>query len=271
MQRMARALADALRAQLGAERFGVDGRLLDWTDNLVDGIEADELAAQAGLTGQLGWRAPDSAAMLAINSFFPWRHSPGLLPLAGRLGFEVLRFGARCPSGVRGTPPHLDLLALRGDAVVAVTAHSTDYLGRRRARLAPAYEALNVDDALLPWHEQMRQLREEPASFHHVDVCALVKFAFGLGRTFPDRPVTLLYAFWEPLDAPRFPAFAHHREELARLARAVGDAAVRLQAQSFPELWAEWERAPAPGWLPEQVARLRRRYAVALEPQPRVA
>jgi hypothetical protein len=180
----------------------------------------------------------------------------------------VLRFDARCPTGVRGTPPHLDLLALRDDRVVAVTAQCTGYLGRKRSRVAEAYRGLAVGADLLPWQEEMLRLRDDPHRYRHLDAAALVKFAFGLGRTFPDRPVTLLYLYWEPLDAARHPAFLRHRAELALLAERAAGTGVALVAQTFEALWDDWRGSGRPG-IETQIRHLLARYAVTLDGAPR--
>ena len=46
------------------------------------------------------------------------------------------------PTGLRGTPPHLDLLALREGVAVAVTVRCIEYLSRRKAAVAPSYDRL---------------------------------------------------------------------------------------------------------------------------------
>jgi hypothetical protein len=262
-RRAARALQAALRRRCAADRFGVDGRLRAWADNLIPGIDPAELVGNGAGAGQVGWRSVDSAAMLAINSFHPWRQRHDRLPLAGEVGYQVLRSDARCPTGVRGTPPHLDLLALRADRVVAVTAQCTGYLGRKRSRLATAYQDLAVAPELVPWRAEMARLREDPLRYRHVDAASLVKLALGLGRTFPDRPVTLVYLFWEPLDADRYAAFPRHRAELAALGERVAGAGVALLPQTFMALWEGWRGCGRTG-IDTQIAHLHARYAVSL-------
>ena len=114
--------------------------------------------------------------------------APDQLPLAGWVGFDAVQFEVRCPTGLRGTPPHLDLLALREGAAVAVTVRCTEYLSRRKSAVAPSYDRLlAATPALEPWHRLLQQLRAEPSAYRHVDLGGLVKYALALGRTFPDR------------------------------------------------------------------------------------
>src|SRR5918994_65259 len=80
----------------------------------------------------------DSA--LALNSFLPFLSVADQLPVAGWVGFDAVQFEVRCPTGLRGTPPHLDLLALREGVAVAVTVRWTQYLRRRKSAVAPPHD-----------------------------------------------------------------------------------------------------------------------------------
>ena len=190
-------------------------------------------------------RSPHSAAALAINTFLPWQRAPDQLPLAGWTGFDAVQFEVRCPTGLRGTPPHLDFVALRGEVAVAVTVRCTEYLSRRRTAVAPSYDRLlAATPGLDPWRWQLERLRHEPNRHRHLDLGALVKFALALGRTFPERPTTLLYLYWEPINAEEFDEFCHHRQEAAELAAAVREARVAFDAQSFDAIWRQWAEPP---------------------------
>lgn len=262
--RLAQVLSAALRLSIGAQHFNVDGRLKSATRALVPGIDEHHLPKSVTSQDGMRLRQPDSGAALAINSFTNWRRSPQLLRFAGESGFRDLRFDARCPTGIRGTPPLLDLIAGTETTIVAVTARCADYLMTKPRKLASAYDRIRPTSGLAPWLLLLAQLREDPARFKYVDAAALLKHAVGLGQTFPNRPVKLAYLYWEPMDAGRYAAFAEHRRELAELAETVSSSPVRLFAQSFNELWAEWQDLHEPPWLRGIVARLSERYSVAI-------
>lgn len=212
-------------------------------------------------------RSPDSAAALAVNTFLPWQHDARELPLAGWGGFEAIQLEVRCPTGLRGTPPHLDLLALRDEVAVAVTVRCSEYLSQRKVAVAESYDRLLAETpGVEPWRSLLALARRRASSFAHVDVGALVKFALALGRTFPDRPTILHYLYWEPLDAERFEAFRAHRAELARVEDAIASARVGFRPEAFTALWQDWGARRSPVWLPDHVARLKARYGVKLEP-----
>jgi hypothetical protein len=261
--RVNQALDASLRASIGPGRFGLDGRLREWRDALVPGLDQSLLSQCAG-SDLSRLRQPESSAALAINSFLNWTRCPGQLQLAGHKGFRELRFEARCPTGVRGTPPQLDFIALGDDTVVAVATRCLEYLGRRHGKLSAGYDRLQPASGLEPWTELVARWRREPRAFHHVDLPALIKHALGLGRTFPNRTIRLHYLFWEPLGADEADPFRRHRLELDRLAQEVASSSVALTAQTFHDLWQGWEERGHPDWLRGIVARLRSRYDVAM-------
>jgi hypothetical protein len=262
VQRTGLALAEALRHDSAQAPLQRDGRVPRASELLIDGIADQPLPASVDRTRL---KTAHSATALAINSFLPWLSVPDQLPLAGWVGFDAVQFEVRCPTGLRGTPPHLDLLALREGITVAVTVRCIEYLGRRKSAVAPSYDRLlAATPALEPWHALLGRLRAEPSAYRHVDLGGLVKYALALGRTFPDRSTTLLYLFWEPLDAAQFEEFRRHRAELAGLIDALRDTRVKLEAMSFEALWQEWSERRTPSWLTSHVTRLRTRYSVSI-------
>jgi len=263
-QRYVAQLQQTWRGMLGATAFGDDGRLVDWRSGLLPSLSSLASGDVNRLFDPARLRQPETASAMALNSFLPWRDRPGDLVLAGHGPFSELRYAARCPTGVRGTPPLLDLLAADVDRLVAVTARGPDYLGTRVSRLAPAYAQVDLAPRMAGWQDLLETLRAEPGRFRHLDAVALLKNAIGLSRTFPEHGPTLIYLFWEPEGADGL-TFRRHRSEIRAMAQLVGGAMVGFQALSFAELWADWEaRFPEP-WLRDMVAELRARYAVAIE------
>ena len=108
-------------------------------DLLIDGLSENHLPRSVARTRP---RSPDSATLLAINTFLPWQREADTLPLAGWLGFQEMRFQVRCPTGLRGTPPHLHVFTLREDMVLAVTVRCCEYLTRRRSPVSESYDRL---------------------------------------------------------------------------------------------------------------------------------
>lgn len=264
-QRYIGMLHENWRGRLGPSAFGADGRLVDWRSGLLPCLRTLRTAEAMRLFDPARLRQPESAAAMALNSFLVWRDRPRELRLGERGLFDELRFAARCPTGVRGTPPYLDLIAANGESLVTVTARGPDYLARKPSRLARAYAEVSLPDSMRGWQALLQDLLNEPGRFRHVDASALVKNAIGIYRTFPGHRATLLYLFWEPEPAEALD-FHRHRAELQTILQQVGGSAVELQAQSFAELWRVWEQRFDTPWLRAIVAELRERYAVATPP-----
>lgn len=266
-RQLAQSACAALRRRIGEEHFDRNGRLKSWTRALVPGVDSSLLPPGVQGTGSARLREPESPMVIALNSFVNWRATPAQLRLAGEGPFSVVRFDARCPTGIRGTPPLLDLIAA-GDAVVAVASRGIDYLQRRQGKLADAYDGVRPKGGLDPWIALLQRLRAGGSDYRYVDAPAVLKYALGLGQTFPGRPIKLVYLYWEPADAERYEPFRAHRAELRRLADEVAGSTVSLVAQSFDALWSEWAALPEPAWLRGIVAALRERYAVVIADEP---
>lgn len=262
LQRIDLALFSALRNDWDDGADLADGRIREPKRLLIKGV-ADRVWPVALERVRLD--TPHSSMALVINSFFPWQKDVARLPLGSRRGFDAVQFNVRCPTGLRGTPPHLDLMALCDDHVVGVTVRAVDYLKRKKSTISETYDqALGETPGMAPWQALLETWRAGDAVYDYVDVAALAKYATALGRTFPDRTSTLVYLYWEPLDAASYDEFRHHRQELVALTAAVADARVKVVAESFDVLWQHWLDQDGPDWIAAHVSRLRSRYAVSI-------
>ena len=262
LQRIDLALISALRNDWDNDPALADGRIREPKRLLIKGV-ADRVWPLALEKVRLD--TPHSSMALVINSFFPWQKDVDRLPFGTKRGFGAIQFNVRCPTGLRGTPPHLDLMALRDDHVAAATVRTIEYLKRKKSSISETYDrTLSETSGMEPWRAHLDDWRSGRITYNHVDLAALVKYATALGRTFPDRSSTLVYLYWEPLDAASYDEFRHHRQELAALFAAVEGARVDIVTQSFDALWQSWLDASGPDWVAAHVERLRSRYAVSL-------
>ena len=265
---LAQLLQEGLRARLrgllGPDSFNrVTGNLLNWQAGLASEPHGDVPGLHRQSLRQ-GLQRPDSCMALAATSFLPWAPHPDRLALCGLEDFTEIHFDGRCPTGVRGTPPHIEVLASGPSGVVGVTVRVFDYLIQRRTRPSPAYRSLELPARMVPWAALLPEADSDQRVFRHVDILTLAKLALGLGRIFAHRPTRLLYLYLEPARSSQLAPFAAHRQELARLVDGTRDSAVPLTAVSFRELWAGWRRGRAPQSVRAATAELRRRYAVAM-------
>jgi len=106
----------------------------------LDPNTAAELAAGAG--GELDRLASlRSSAALAVNVFGPWRSDPGPIAsvLGGDPGSSRLRFEAVFPTGLPGTPPHLDVVIDGGTTRLAVESKFLEPYSPASNEFRPSY------------------------------------------------------------------------------------------------------------------------------------
>lgn len=228
-------------------------------------FEAD-LTAGDGNELKTKFLAAHSSSGLAVNCFAPFRGRMAdlILPMDGP--FDPLRFEQKCPTGLRGgRAPNLDVLLRGANGGVGIESKLTEHLTPRRATFSSAYaEQIRDGRRTHGYFHEMLRLMDQPDSYVWLDAAQLIKHAFGLARAFGDRPVTLLYLFWEPANPHVSPIFAQHREEIALFAARVGTGGPDFVAMSYPELWATWQEAGPADWLAHHLSALRARYGVTL-------
>lgn len=241
---------------------------MSYTDNLVPSVIIPDFDAdlRQGSGDELSgkFRAPHSSSALAVNCFGPFKRHLSDLRLRGVDGFTKLYFEKKCPIGVRGTPPNLDVLIERADSVIAIESKCTEYFSPHAARFSASYQT-GIRDARRKtgWFQEMLRLIEAPRTYRRLDAAQLVKHAFGLMHCYPGRRLTLLYLYWEPLNAADYPLFEEHRREIAAFAVRTAGPHLAFASMTYNELWSFWDD-PAPRWLRTHLRHLRARYAVTI-------
>ena len=245
------------------------GYVRDVVDNLVPSVSLadfeDELRAGDGNELEGKFKAVHSSSALAVNAFAPFRARGFELTLPGSDSISGLEFERKCPHGISGRSPNLDVLLTGATGVIGIESKLTEPLSRHRAVFSPKYRE-NIQDKRREsawFREMLLCLEEDPERYDWLDAAQLVKHAYGLAHTFPDEPVTLLYLYWEPLNAERFTLFAEHRLEIEAFSERVTGSQPAFRSISYPELWREWS-ATASSWLTVHLDALRARYEVDL-------
>ncbi len=261
---LARALARS-NPQASVDRFGYAATL---AENFLASVDFSLVKKDfgEGAGHELDWkmRAAHSSSALAVNVLSPWRRDPRTLTLAGGTGFRCARFEKQCPTGLQGTPPHLDFVA-EGDWVVGVESKCTEYLTGKPASFRPTYNRIHDGRTRSQWFHHLRALQANPFLYGRLDAAQLIKHALGLTHCFPERRIRLLYLYWEPLNHFEFTAFREHRTDLDAFANQVAGDEVEFLHSSYTELWKGWSDGASTSRLRNHVTRLRRRYEVAVE------
>jgi hypothetical protein len=264
------ALGGAFARQRPDVTIDANGYAPDFHDTLLPMVSPEDFVADLnagdGNELQTKFRAAHSSSSLAVNCFAPFRRRFADLTLTGCAPFEALQFERKCPTGLRGgRAPNLDDVLSSPTGVIGVESKLTEYLTRHRAAFSPAY-AEQIRDARREqgYFREMLRLTDVPDGYLWLDAAQLIKHAFGLARTFQDRPVTLLYLYWEPTNPDVSPVFAAHRQEITAFAERVVGSTPEFRAMSYPELWRSWAAAGPSEWLAQHIDSLRNRYEVTL-------
>ena len=264
--RALRALRDAFVRANPLVEVDTRGYVRDVAENLLPTVRLADFEAdlRAGDGNELEgkFKAVHSSSALAINVFAPFRARDSELTLPGSGSVTGLEFERKCPHGVSSRAPNLDVL-LNGPAeVIGIESKLTEPLSRHRAVFSPRYrEKIRDERRESAWFREMLRLEDDPERYVWLDAAQLVKHAYGLAHTFPDKPVTLLYLYWEPRNAERFPLFVEHRGEIDAFSGRVAGSRPSFRAMSYPELWRIWSKTPS-SWLTVHLDAMRARYEV---------
>jgi hypothetical protein len=194
-------------------------------------------------------RAPHSSSALVCNVFEHWRtHDPVPLQQALRLpeAIVALNFEVQCRTGLRGTPPNLDLvLTLANGRVAAFESKFLEPYSTRSA--ATPLEAPYLPGGCGLWSRRglsacqalAESLRIE-SPFSVLDVKQLLKHALGLAREFGNC-FSLGY-LWYELDAP---LGNRHSDEISRFSERVGSE-LGFVAMSYQELFRRLDAVVGP-------------------------
>jgi hypothetical protein len=189
-----------------------------------------------------------SSSALACNIFDPWRdQGVGALGRALRIGpsYQVGRFEATHPTGLLGTPPHLDVeLNAPGKPVVGIESKFTEpYRKVKNAFRSSYFEAAAV------WTQMPRALDlagrvvDTSESFQHLHVAQLIKHALGLMRSYGSGGFTLYYIWYRP----NGPEGDRHADEIDRFQGLI-EGEFDFRHRSYQELLLSLNDGPL-GWL----------------------
>jgi hypothetical protein len=233
--------------------------------NLVSGVTPDMIKADYGEGSGQEWRfkirAIHSSAALAANTFGRWKSEPSRLTFAESAGFAPPKLEAQCPTGLRGTPPNLDVLLASADAVIGIESKLLEPLTPTVPKFSASYSKDRLPLCEGIWWSLLERVRQWPAS--HLDAAQLIKHYLGLRNNFADRKrVLLVYLYWKPLNASKFAEYSRHAEDLDKFRKAVqGSQTVRFVAMDYLELWDTWERD---NHMAEHARNLKNRYCVEI-------
>jgi hypothetical protein len=241
------------------------GYLKDARLNLIAGVFPEmiqrDYCGGAGKEWETKMRAVHSSAALAANAFGRWKGDPSKLTLFGYSGFQSVTFEARCPTGLGGTPPHLDVLLKAPDLAIGIESKLLEPLLPKRPNFSDSYSLAKLPVCEKKWWNVLEQVRNWPEA--HLDAAQLIKHYLGLRRQFQGlKKVILLYLFWKPINAADFGEYVAHEADILKFTSAIGNGnAVQFAVMDYIQLWDSWSTNED---LAEHAKLLRQRYAVEI-------
>lgn len=246
-------------------------------DSLVDGIDGSrvrQVFATADSKGP-GSREPrlfaaQSPVMMLVNTMAPWLEDLSSLVVGGQRGFRDLRFEVRMPPVEGEGWLWMPGLLISPQRIVGLESETTDYLSGHRVSFSDSMESFWDEHEDNGWRQEMFALHRGGHGYSHLDAARMIKQYMGLRLMLdaltadgtPGVPATLLYLYWEPLNAARYGEFDEHHREVEQFQRAVAGSDIDFVPMSYLDLWASWSREEnPPRWLAMHIARLHQRYS----------
>lgn len=241
-------------------------------ENLIRAVSDQQWArARADLDGGKGteltskFLAAYSSSALAVNAFAPLADRvllPGGTTVNGAVRFEQER-----SAWATGYKPTLDVSIERDHEPVRLLVESkcVEYLRKTDTAFSPQFPtkaAAHLEPAAVAVFDEVFADRQ---AFDPLDAPQLLKHFLAAKRVAIEKRcrVILLCVWWTPTDAHAHPVFAAHAAQAARLAAALPDPDVTMQAMTYGQLWDHW-RATGDAQLREHVMQLDTRYGAAL-------
>lgn len=192
-----------------------------------------------------------SSSALAVNVFEAWR-GKDLAPLASLFAADRysnrLRFEVQFPTGLRGIPPHLDVVLDREDGLpLAVESKFTEIYSPAHNEFRDSYfEKPGLWDGFDNVCGLAAAIADGSVQFEHFGAAQLIKHALGLKNAHGPMGFRLLYLYYE---WPSEIADAHSKE-VDRFAE-IAQLDFEFAAMTYQELFERLEtiEEPRPGYM----------------------
>ena len=131
------------KAGLPRDCYDSKGYVTDVQKNLVAGVTSEMIKGDYARGSGQEWltkiRAIHSSSALAANTFGRWKSDPSQLTFGKVSGFDRLRLEKKCPNGLGGTPPNLDVLLESSRAVFGIESKLLEPLKPTAPKFAASY------------------------------------------------------------------------------------------------------------------------------------
>jgi hypothetical protein len=187
-----------------------------------------------------------SSSALAVNVFAPWRGTD-IAPLSSLFASDPsanrLRFEVQYPTGLRGIPPHLDVVIDRpGGIPLAIESKFTEVYSPAHNGFRDSYfEKPGLWDGFDHVHELALAIADGSVQFEYLGAAQLIKHALGLKKAYGPTGFRLLYLYYEwPSEIAVL-----HSAEIDRFAD-IAQLDLDFASMTYPELFDRLETIEEP-------------------------
>ena len=240
----------------------------DVRDNLVSGVTLemieDDYSHGSGQELTFKMRAIHSSSALVANTFGRWKTDPTMLELLGHSDFQPPTLEAQCSTGLRGTPPNIDVLLQSSNIVIGVESKLLEPLGApKKPFFSESYSRTKLSQCEDAWWDLLEEVRHWPPS--RFDAAQLIKHYLGLRKQFgTGHEICLVYLYWKPLNAESIAEYSQHAEDMKKFRSKIPDnGSVQFIVMDYPGLWESWLNDSNPT-LANHASILKQRYCVEI-------
>lgn len=192
-----------------------------------------------------------SSSALAVNVFDPWR-GINVAPLSSLFAADRfanrLRFEVQYPTGLRGIPPHLDVVIDKeGNTPLAIESKFAEVYSSAHNEFRDSYfEKSGLWDGFDHVRELASAVADGSVQFEYLGAAQLIKHALGLKKAHGPMGFRLLYLWYE---WPSRTA-AEHRAEIDRFAE-IAQMDLEFASMTYQELFQRLDTVeePRPGYM----------------------
>lgn len=243
----------------------LDKNLPDWDEI------SDELKKGAGNELRSHFCAVHSSSALCVNNFAPFKNAKASFEFLGHSNFHKATFEAKQPTGLPGTPPHLDFHLENADTIIGFESKLTEYFTKKLP---------NHDNNLKTYSESCPdKLKYLPKGFRekiidynitypystYLDIAQLIKHTIGLLNNKHEnkniKEAILVYIYWEPINSDKFEICRTHKKEIDCFKSRIEEF-ISFKSMSYIDFWGKFEGNPL---FKDNISKMKERYYFALE------
>lgn len=215
-------------------------------DNILDTISINDFEddLNAGDGNEINDSLPNSkfkalysSSALVVNFFGYFKRNHNSLSLFGVTEFNTICFEKKLPTGLKGTPPHLDFFLENETYIIGIESKYLEILTPKEPKFSDSYSnafLMTIDKDISELVNYYKKNNEKT----HLDTAQLIKHAIGLIKNKVTKQAKLVYVYWEPINFDEYVEYEIHRNELVEFSKRIKKIkSISFESCSYQELY----------------------------------